>query len=364
MKRYYNPENGKYLYDFGVKSDDGALISKFAREGEKGRSYAESLKKGQSRTSADGLPSQTGQKGSTPVPAGQHNNVTSIEKFVKDNDFIQKEISKVRNDTSWDKAVREAPDTDFRVLDAAKKNIDDQIEVARRAGENDKVMRLQIQKKGLLNVMDEVVPEYKTARQYHEIKGKVLSAQKIGEKSLDGKVTAETLARQMREMTPAERQAVGIGMKENILSNIGSRENEAQGLKQLLNQNNQSKLRLVLGKRQANNIINYAKDEVSAYRNFNEALKGSQTAERLKASEQAGLIERLLKNPVGFLGEGADWMSQPAQNEMNKAIVELLTEKGGAKLNKALQSQVRQAAQEDMLARLLSASGGMAGSDF
>lgn len=365
VKRYYNPENGKHLYDFGIKSDDGTLISKFAREGKSGRDYAESLKKGQSRTSAGGQPSQTGQMGDTPVPAGQRsNNITPIGEFVKNNDAIQKEIRKIRNDPSWDKAVRTAPDTDFRVLDAVKKSIDDQIAGAWRSGYNDLARRLEIQKKGLLDVMDAIIPEYKMARQYHEIKGKVLAAQKIGEKSLDGKITAETLARDMRKMLPAERQAVGIGMKENILSNIGSKENEALALKQLLNQNNQNKLRLVLGKRQANNIINYVRDEVSAYRNFNESLKGSQTAERLKASERAGLIERLLKNPVGFLGEGVDWLSKPAQNEMNKAIVELLTEKGGTKLNRALQNQAYQAIQDDQLVRLLSASGGMAGSEF
>lgn len=365
VKRYYNPENGKYLYDFGVKSDDGALISKFAREGEKGRTYAESLKKGQTRTSADGLPSQTGQMGNTPVPTGQHiNNINDIGEFVNKNDFIKKEIGKIRNDTTWDKAVREAPDTDFRVLDAVKKNIDDQIEVAKRAGENDRVMRLQIQKNGLVNAMDAVVPEYKTARQLYEIKGKVLAAQKIGEKSLDGKVTAETLGRKMREMSPSERQAVGIGMKENILSNLGSKENEAFAFRQLLNKNNQDKLRLVLGRRQAKTIIDYAKDEVSAYRNFNEATRGSQTAERLSDANKMGLLTKILKNPTRIVGDVAEWATSPARNATNKAIIELLTEKGGTALNNALERKAWQDANNEIIARLLAASGGKAGSEF
>lgn len=296
--------------------------------------------------------------------ATSYNGTSNIENVVKENDFIRQEIAKVRADTTWDKAIREAPDTDFRLLDAVKKNIDDQIGVAKKAGEGDKVLRLQIQKNGLVNAMDEVVPEYKTARQAYEIKGKVLSAQKIGENSMDNKVTAETLGRKMREMSPAERQAVGIGMKEQILSNLGSKENEALALRSLLNKNSQDKLRLALGRRQANNIIDYAKDEVSAYRNFNEALKGSQTAERLNASKKVNLIQNILKNPVGIVGEVLDYASKPSENATNKAIIELLTEKGGAKLNQALIDDIADKASQEILAKLLAVSGGKAGSEF
>ncbi len=367
VKRYYNQENGKYLYDFGVKSDDGALISKFAREGRSGEGYLKNLETGQARIGTNGTTSRTGQMESASVPAGQRsNNINNIGEFVNKNDFIKKEIGKIRNDTTWDKTIRNAPDTDFRVLDAVKKNIDDQIEVAKRAGENDKVMRLQIQKNGLVNAMDAVVPEYKTARQVYEIKGKVLAAQKIGEKSLDGKVTAETLGRKMREMSPAERQAMGIGMKENILSNLGSKENESLAFRQLLNQNNQDKLRLVLGRKQAKTIIDYAQDEVSAFRNFNEATKGSQTAKRLKdvENEEKNIVIDFLKNPVGFLGTLADYATAPSRNATNKAIIELLTEKGGTKLSNALERKTAQEANNELLARLLAASAGTGGANF
>ena len=225
-------------------------------------------------------------------------------------------------------------------------------------------MRLQKQKMSLLDAMDKVAPEYKQARHLYEAKGKVLSAQKIGETAMDGKVTAETLGRKMREMSLAERQAVGIGMKENVLSNLGSKENEALALRQLLNRNNQDKLRLALGRRQANNLIDYAKDEVNAYRNFNEALKGSQTAERLNANNKINLIKDILKNPLGAIGTVADYASIPARNETNKSIVELLTEKGGAKLNKAMADKVLMDAEADIRARLLSAIGAKAGENF
>lgn len=287
-----------------------------------------------------------------------------LKSLVKNNDFIRGEIGKVRADTSYDKAIRLAPDNDFRVLDAVKKRVDDQIEVAKRAGENEKVFRLQIQKDGLLNAMDNIVPDYKKARMLYEAKGKVLSAQKIGETAMDGKVTAETLGRKMREMSPSERQAVGIGMKENILSNLGSKENEALALRQLLNKNNQDKLRLALGRQQANNLIDYAKDEVTAYRNFNEALKGSQTAERMKVNDKINIFKDILKNPFGTAGIVADYAYAPAMNETNKAMVELLTEKGGAKLSEAIKSKALKDAEADIRARLLSAIGAEAGKNF
>lgn len=363
LKRYYNPENSKDVYDMAIKSGDGTLINKLAREGRTGAREFEKVR--QARISTDGATSQSGLLEGASVPAGQHSNIISnIENVVKENDFIRKEIAKVRADTTWDKSIREAPDTDFRVLDAVKKNIDDQIEVAKRAGENDKVMRLQIQKTGLVNAMDEVVPDYKKARMLYEVKGKVLSAQKIGETAMDGKVTAETLGRKMREMSPSERQAVGIGMKENILSNLGSKENEALALRQLLNKNNQDKLRLALGRRQANNLIDYAKDEVAAYRNFNEALKGSQTAERMKVNDKINILKDILKNPFGTAGIVADYAYAPAMNETNKAMVELLTEKGGAKLSEAIKSKALKDAEADIRARLLSAIGAEAGKNF
>jgi hypothetical protein len=290
-----------------------------------------------------------------------------LNDIVRNNDFVRKEIGKVRADTTFERAIREAPDNDFRVLDAVKRNVDDQIEVAKRAGKNDEVLRLQKQKMSLLDAMDKVAPEYKQARQLYEAKGKVLSAQKIGETAMDGKVTAETLGRKMREMSPAERQAVGIGMKENVLSNLGSKENEALALRQLLNKNNQDKLRLALGRRQANNLIDYAKDEVNAYRNFNEALKGSQTAERMKQAQASNMIDllgRVLKNPLGVVGEVADYAAAPAANEANKAMVELLTDKGGDKIRKAISDKVVKDAEADIRARMLAAIGAEAGSNF
>lgn len=39
MKEYYNPDNKQRVYDVDIKSDDGTLITKFAREGKNGKNY-------------------------------------------------------------------------------------------------------------------------------------------------------------------------------------------------------------------------------------------------------------------------------------------------------------------------------------
>ena len=39
MKEYYNPDNKERVYDIDIKSDNGTLITKFAREGKNGKNY-------------------------------------------------------------------------------------------------------------------------------------------------------------------------------------------------------------------------------------------------------------------------------------------------------------------------------------
>lgn len=52
LKTFYNPDSKKAVYDVGVLNTDGALLTKFAREGKKGQATTDNiLKKGIARTS-------------------------------------------------------------------------------------------------------------------------------------------------------------------------------------------------------------------------------------------------------------------------------------------------------------------------
>lgn len=348
LKQYYNPENGQEVYDMAIKAKDGTLINKFAREGRAGEREFEKAR--QARASTDGTTSRTGQTEDASIPAGQHsNNIPSLSRFVKENDLVQREIRKIRRNPEFSKEVRQAADTDFRMLDAVKKNIDDAVEVAKRKGENERIRRLELQKKDFLERVDALVPKYKRARQLYEFKGKALSAQKIGEEALDAKITPEQLARKMRDMNGYERQSLATGMKEKILSTIGSRENEGTGFARFLNRNAKDKLRLVLGKKQADRFIDYAESEVKAYRNLNDVLGGSQTAEKQNIRDRTNYIMSIFNNPTGIVGSTLERFAAPAIDARRRTLAEFLTERGAGQLENEYARFLRnQARAEDL----------------
>lgn len=62
LKTFYNPDSKKAVYDVGVLNTDGALLTKFAREGKKGQATTDNiLKKGIARTSTGGTTLTQGQ---------------------------------------------------------------------------------------------------------------------------------------------------------------------------------------------------------------------------------------------------------------------------------------------------------------
>ena len=67
LKTFYNPDNQKAVYDVGVLNSDGTLLTKFAREGRKGKTTTENiLKKGIARTSTGGTTLTPSQMGAAP----------------------------------------------------------------------------------------------------------------------------------------------------------------------------------------------------------------------------------------------------------------------------------------------------------
>lgn len=72
--------------------------------------------------------------------------------------------------------------------------------------------------------------------------------------------------------------ALAIGLRDDLLGRIGSRENEALGFKAIMPQNVQDKMRIALGNDKANAVIDKAKQAIRLNQNYNQLLKGSQTA--------------------------------------------------------------------------------------
>lgn len=290
----------------------------------------------------------------------------AIEQKVALNPFLRREVSGVLSDPLYqaEYGTTRMPLTDWRVLDQANRSINDKISAAVRAGEADKVRLLEKQKYEILNMIDDVVPEYKAARGIYEAEHKALKAQKIGEDALfDNNTSADKLSRAMKDMSDYEKRSLQIGAREKLMNVIEGRENQTLGLKKINNEQTQAKLKLVLGNK-ADDFINYAKDEVKAMRNVNKLTKGSQTSEKQNIRDKLGLLQRIFKNPTGVVGEIGDALNSRTNNASGDLLSQMLTERGGNSLSSALNSYQNQATKAEALRRLLPSVSGTIASNI
>lgn len=328
-----NPANGETVVKSAYTKDNERLKGAFKnlREALEGRGSS---------------PHQFGDKTPVAVPrfsalqsSSNTTKLSSFGKYVKGDDFIQERIKAVRKDTSLPKEVRQAADTDFRILDEVQRDIGDMIDVAKRNGENSKVLRLTVQKNELLKQMDKIAPQYKQARNYYEGKAKALRAQAIGEDIFNSEVSPAALARKVKDMDWLEQRSLKIGAGAELLRRIGQAQNEAVALGRLLNDNTFKKLQQVYGKPAARVFKEYAESEVLRNRNTNRLLSGSQTSEKQSLRDKSNFLLNLAKNPMGIVGETLGFADNRIVSETNKAIADLLTDPRGQALLQELDRQ-------------------------
>ncbi|MBQ9235941.1 MAG: hypothetical protein IJ184_05710 [Alphaproteobacteria bacterium] len=270
-----------------------------------------------------------------------NNNITRLSDYVKDNDLIQHEIGKIRKDATLSREVREAADTDFRVLQTVKENIDDQISVAKRQGEDKLVRRLVEQKNELLNRMDEVVPEYKQARQIYEDEKQFERAVNLAQDVFDTKISAPKFAADARGLTRNEQQALKLGLRDEMYRIIGNAQNEALGWKRVVPANVQAKIRNVLGQTEGNKLINWANREITRMRNFNKLLQGSQTAEKTALQRAKDFWLKPVESASSYLNKGrnigiADITTRPSANLARETFNQLTAPQGLETIYQAL----------------------------
>lgn len=250
--------------------------------------------------------------------AGDLSNLESAEKplsnYVKGNDLIQQEIGKVRKDLTRSREIREASDTDFRILKAVKESLDDQINVAKNAGEKELVKRLTGQKNELVNKIDEIVPEYKLARQIYADEFQFENAIEMAKDVFSSTVDAPAFAKNFEKLSKNEQKALKLGLRDEVLRHIGNIENENVAFKKILPSNVQAKIRKVMGAKEGDKLINYARQEVKKMRNFNKLLSGSQTAEKTMLQRAADLPRKAV-----------DVVSNIANRDRNIAIAKTMT---------------------------------------
>lgn len=266
---------------------------------------------------------------------------SKLANYVKENDLIQREIGKIRKDATLSREVREAADTDFRVLQAVKENIDDQISVAKRQGEDKLVRRLVEQKNELLNRMDEVVPEYKAARQIYEDEKQFERAVDLGKDVFKSSVGVDEFAANTKGLSQNEKQALKLGLRDGLYDIITNAKNETLGWNKILPQKVQAKIRNVLGQTEGNKLINWANREIVRMRNFNKLLQGSQTAEKTALQVGKEILSKPVELATNWLNRGrnigiADITTRPSANLARETYNQLVAPQGWETIYQAL----------------------------
>jgi len=136
--------------------------------------------------------------------------------------------------------VVDAPDV--RTLDQIKRGLDYIIRSGRKslnAADQDAAYALNEYKNTFLNILDETVPAYKTARQTYKGDLEVLDALDIG-RTQYGKFSPEQATDYVSKLTSSERDALRIGYAQQFMDKIGNAKNSINAAEELLGAENNS----------------------------------------------------------------------------------------------------------------------------
>jgi hypothetical protein len=231
-------------------------------------------------------------------------------------------------------------------LHNARSALSDAITSAKMAGQSNKVRQLM----PLLDDMDrrlDTIPDYSKARAGYAESSSIQRALDEGRNTFSGGPTSamspQDLSDMLNKMKPVEVDAYKKGAREYLAALMGtSRSDAASAWQQFDKAWNREKLELLLGKPDADAVIQrlFAEKEFSGTRS--DVLKGSQTAFREEASEsladirepdsgnRPGVISRgwrtLFDRPVNAMIDEVLYGSR--RSNLNREIGELLTMQG------------------------------------
>lgn len=272
--------------------------------------------------------------------------------------------------------LKGAPNQQLAVVDAVKKELDDQISAAQRAGRNNEARLIMGRKAALVDVADQAFPEYARARDVWRNFSDVIDAGDMGRKIMTGGISGrpDALKKAVDSMGPEELQQVRIGAAQAVRDRLGSLNTRQDATKKLMDiPDLENKVRMVFGDDDMfKRYIDMLSNERAMFDTYAAVRTGSPTAERLAADQ------RLSQDPGGMLEAGASLAANPL-NPMNYArlglqairsggtrmttplpvrqqMAEILLSQDTAPLSQPLRTQQMAEEQRRMLARLLTTS--------
>ena len=363
LVKKYNNQFGQDIYDLIIKQDDG-IYNKFPTNL---RYAAKQFKEPLDDLSVNGT--QSGNMGISPSPEGKYI-LSDLGRFVNENEYLQNIIKRIRKNPVVDSlhpGMRQAANTDFSLLNQAKKEIDREISLLakNRSANREYIAEREIVKKNLVDMIDKATDGlYSKTLKIYEDQGKYLHAQKIADDIFDPKVSSEVFNKKVAEMSPLELESLKIGLRDNLLSKLDSKNNENLAYNIFKQAGVKNKLKQVLREIDYDTLTKYADARINSYRNYNKILGGSQTSSNQMVRDALNpdlqdtfdIAVKVGKQPMGSIGLFLERLSAPWKNSKNKAIAELLTEKNpymlNSRLNNAL-NKLSQREQNKLMAKIL-----------
>lgn len=220
------------------------------------------------------------------------------------------------------------------LIDLTKRELDDVFRSATRAGKtSNKARQAQMLSKTLVKAVDEVLPQYKAAREAFAGPEQVKDALNAGLKAFDNKVHPKQLEKQLAEMSFSEREAYLQGVQNRVFDLMGTTRNDALAVRNLLTTGfNKEKLALTIGQESADDLIKAIDREFVFKSTANSVTGGAATAARQvardhvnpqKANRDGGLTTwGIIKN----IFDGArDKLSGMKVSKRNEELAKLLT---------------------------------------
>jgi hypothetical protein len=285
--------------------------------------------------------------------------LTGEEKTLNTNEKVIKEyIQEARNSLKRHE-IEGLPDNDIRVLDAAKRQIDDELYDFKTGRptkrKKDDIRYLNEARKYLLEKTDAEVPIYAKARKVSSDNLSLLHAQEEAGKFLKGETVESTKAK-MKDYSPAERESFILGVRQELMNKLYNKSGtENKNIAQAVFEGSEygmlrRKLKEVVGEKFYKSLMDDINPLVKSGQNVSNLIGGSPTAER-ESMKGWSSIPRMLKKEVG---KSLSKKINETYEDVAKALVD------PAYLRKILQSKTETPIQ-DMLTNTPNIAGRVVG---
>lgn len=240
---------------------------------------------------------------------------------------IQTAIAKARR--QFPSELEGMEDNSVKVLDYAKRVLDDDIGAAQRAGRGNLARSRTMVKNDLLAQIDEAVPSYKKARAQSGDYLSINEAMETGRKAL--KTDPEILAQQFKSLTDAEKNAYKIGLGKAVRDEAGKVAEGANPYRRVMGTpEKKRRLSAVLSPKQYKKLEQNLKTEDRLFKLRNEVIGGSPTSEKqmnraliasgVETADQIAQLPR--KGFVNMLKLATDGMDDKTATKVSEILYE------------------------------------------